>query len=118
MADSCLITLPWPPADLSGHNNGSWWGKSGVVAKHREWARNATMAAKPVVAAEGDIPILVRFVPPSRRGDRTNYPNRCKPVFDGIADALKVNDRRFLPRFEFAEPEKPGRLEITIGAEQ
>ena len=63
----------------------------------------------------GDIVVRIRFVPPDRRGDRTNFGNRCKPVFDGLADALKVNDRRFLPVYEFAEPEKPGRLEITIG---
>lgn len=64
---------------------------------------------------EGDIEIHVRFVPPDQRSDRTNYSNRLKPVFDGIADALKVNDRRFIPTYEYAEPEKPGRLEITIG---
>ena len=65
--------------------------------------------------ADGDIVVTIRFVPPDRRGDRTNYPNRCKPIFDGLADAMKVNDRRFLPAYQFAEPEKPGRLEIVIG---
>lgn len=85
------------------------------MRKHREWARNAVMAANVRVGSDGDIPIKVRFVPPDNRGDRTNFPNRIKPVFDGIADALKVNDRRFLPSFEFAVPEKPGRLEIVIG---
>lgn len=32
------------------------------------------------------------------------------------ADALGVNDRRFLPSFEFAEPEKPGHVLITVEA--
>jgi len=59
--------------------------------------------------------VRVRFIPTNRRGDRVNFPNRCKPIFDGIADALKVNDSRFVPAFEFAEPCKPGRVEITIG---
>ena len=59
-----------------------------------------------MVPAEGDILVHVRFVPPDRRGDRTNYPNRLKPYFDGIAEALDVNDRRFLPSFEFADPDK------------
>lgn len=109
-----MITLPFPPSSLSGHAKGHWRAKSGPTAKHRQWARDATLADRPNVPAAGDIRVHVRFVPPDRRGDRTNYPNRMKPYFDGIADALKVNDARFLPSFEFAEPEKPGRVEVTI----
>ncbi len=62
----------------------------------------------------GDIPVRVRFVPPDRRSDRVNFANRMKPYFDGIADALGVNDVRFLPSYEFAEPEKPGRVEVVL----
>lgn len=113
-----VITLPFPPSSLSGHAKGHWRAKSGPTAKHREWARLATKAAAPATPESGDILIKVRFVPPDRRGDRTNYPNRCKPYFDGIAEALGVNDRRFLPSFTFAEPEKPGRVEITVEALQ
>jgi hypothetical protein len=108
------ITLPWPPASLSGHNTGSWRSKSGIVAKHREWAKLATVAANIRAPATGDIRLLVTFYPPDRRGDRINYPNRCKPMFDGIADGLKVNDSRFLPAYQFAEPEKPGRVVVSV----
>jgi hypothetical protein len=59
--------------------------------------------------------VHVRFVPADRSGDRTNYPNRMKPYFDGIAEALGINDARFLPSYEFADPEKPGRVEVSIG---
>lgn len=109
-----LIELPFPPASLSGHNKGHWHAKSGIVAKHREWARLATLAAGAAVPGEGDIRVAVTFYPPNRRGDRVNYPNRCKPFFDGIADALKVNDSRFLPAFYFGEPEKIGRVVVEI----
>lgn len=109
------IELPWPPSSLSGHNTGHWRTKSGIVAKHREWARNATLAAQAVAPAQGDIRLIVTFYPPDRRGDRVNYPNRCKPFFDGIADALKVNDSRFLPAYQFAEPVKGGRVVVSIG---
>ena len=105
---SAAIHLPWPPSSLSGHNTGHWSAKAGEVRKHRIWARNAVLGAEVVVAAAGDIPIKFRFVPPDNRGDRTNFPNRIKPIIDGIADALRVNDRRFLPSYEFAAPEKPG----------
>lgn len=33
-----------------------------------------------------------------------------------IAEALGVNDARFLPSYEFAEPAKPGRVLVTVGA--
>lgn len=110
-----MISLPFPPSTLSGHAKGHWRAKSGPTAKHREWARLATLAIKPAVPATGDIRVHVRFVPPDRRGDRTNFANRLKPYFDGIADALGVNDARFLPSYEFCAPEKPGRVEVVLG---
>lgn len=113
MADP--IVLPFPSAELSGHNNSSWYMKRATIKKHREWARIATVAVMPPVPAAGDILIHFRFVPPDRRSDRMNFTNRLKPYADGIADALGVNDVRFLPTFEFAEPERPGRVEVTLG---
>lgn len=110
-----MIRLPFPPASLSGHNDGNRWAKAPVVARHREWARYATLEANPIVPPVGDIPVVVTFIPPDRRGDRINFPNRMKPYFDGIADALGVNDKRFIPQFKFAEPEKPGRVEVRFG---
>ena len=111
-----MIVLPFPPAILAGHA-----GFKGGYAKARvtkEWRAKVGMAVLPyaadLVLGEGDIAIAVRFVPPSNRGDRCNFPNRMKPVFDGIADALGVNDSRFVPAYTFAAPEKPGRIEITI----
>lgn len=110
-----MIELPFPPSSLSGHNTGHWRSKSGDVAKFRLWAKNATLAAKVKVPETGDIKVIVAFYPPNRRGDRVNFPNRCKPIFDGIADALKVNDSRFVPSYHFAEPVKNGRVVVTIG---
>jgi len=109
-----VIVLPFPPAGLSGHAKGHWRTKAALTKKHREWGRLATLEAKATAPAEGDIALHVRFVPPHNRGDRTNYPARLKASLDGIADALGVNDRRFIPTFTFAPAEKPGRVEITI----
>lgn len=111
-----MIVLPFPPASLSGHAKGNWWGKSGPTAQCREDALKATLAAKLTVPAKGDIRLHLHFVPPDRRGDRVNFWNRAKSQIDGIAQALKVNDARFLPSMSFGEPEKPGRVEVEIGA--
>lgn len=109
-----MIELPFPPSSLSGHNTGHWRSKSSIVAKHRSWAKLATMAAKPMTPTNGDIRILVTFYPPNRRGDRINFPNRMKPYFDGIADALGVNDSRFVPAYQFGEPIKGGKVIVSI----
>jgi hypothetical protein len=110
-----MIELPWPPSSLSGHAKGHWRAKAAVTAKHRGWAKAATQAAR-IASPEGkgDIRIVVTFYPPNRRGDRVNFPNRMKPYFDGIAEALKVNDSRFLPSYQFAEPVAGGKVVVTL----
>jgi crossover junction endodeoxyribonuclease RusA len=108
------INLPFPPSSLSGHAKGHWRAKAAATKKHRAWAVFATQAVNPPVPTEGDIRVHIRFVPPNKRGDRTNFANRMKPYLDGIAEALGVNDARFLPSYEYADPAKPGRVEVTI----
>lgn len=109
------IVLPFPPASLSGHAKGNWYGKSAFTKHQREYARYLTEEAKITVPARGDIPIHFHFVPANRRGDRINFPIRIKAAVDGIADALGVNDSRFLPSYSFGEPSprKP-RVEVTL----
>lgn len=111
-----MITLPFPPASLSGHAKGGWHGKSAATKHQREWACYVTTEAGVTVPEFGDIPIHFHFVPNSRRGDRVNFPIRIKAAVDGIADALGVNDSRFLPSYSFGDPSprKP-RVEVTIG---
>jgi hypothetical protein len=115
VAGSTLLELPWPPDTLSGHHNVHWRVLQPVKKKHRTWAAMATLAADVVVPAEGDIRVSATFYPPDRRTDRVNMPTRLKPYWDGIADALKVNDRRFLPSYHFAEPVSNARVVIAIG---
>lgn len=110
-----MIVLPFPPSTLSGHAKGNWHGKSSVTKQWREKAAEEVKKVRFPPFADGDIHVSVTFYPPDRRGDRVNFPNRMKPVFDGIADALGVNDSRFIPHYHFCAPEKPGRIEIRIG---
>lgn len=109
-----MIVLPFPPSSLSGHHNAHWRVLQPIKKKHRIWAHLATLDEMPEVPEVGDIRVLVRFYPPDNRGDRTNFSNRMKPYFDGIADGLGVNDRRFVPSYEYFPPEKPGRVEVII----
>jgi Holliday junction resolvase RusA-like endonuclease len=110
-----VIEMPFPPSVLSGHNTGHWWKKSPVVKQFRAWAFLATKEVAPEVPADGDILVSVTFYPPNRRGDRVNFPNRMKPIFDGIADALGVNDNRFVPQYTYGQPTKGGKVSIILG---
>jgi crossover junction endodeoxyribonuclease RusA len=110
-----MIELPWPPASLSGHNNGTYRTKASIIKKHRKHAFEVAKAAKLKVNATGDIPVCVTFHAPNNRSDRINYWGRCKPYFDGIADALGVNDKRFVPAgYRIGENIKGGKVVVTI----
>jgi crossover junction endodeoxyribonuclease RusA len=119
--DPCTIVLPFPPATLSGHAKGHWRSKHGPTKQWRERAAKKAAAlclpdlgdAKPYEPG-GDIRLRITFVPPDRRGDRVNFPNRMKPIFDGIADALGVNDARFVPILDYRPPQKPGWVAIEV----
>jgi crossover junction endodeoxyribonuclease RusA len=118
------ILLPFPDAKLAGHNAGHWSNKNAAVRDHRNWAYIGTLAmrgnravAKRLQATKDDIPLIVTFVPDNNRGDRTNYPNRMKPYYDGIAEALGVNDKRFLPQYVYEPAQKPGHVIVEIGSD-
>lgn len=111
------ITLPFPPAILSGHANGNGrWKKIAETKRWRQLAKDATNDTwKPDLPVEGDIPLRLIFIPPDRRGDRLNFVNRCKAIVDGVADGLGINDRRFLPSIEYRDPKKPGCVIVEVG---
>ncbi|MGV0964212.1 MAG: hypothetical protein ACOYBT_10010 [Polynucleobacter sp.] len=110
-----MIQLDYPPRTLSPNGRAHWRRKAADAKKHREWARLATIAAKPPVAASGPIGMVLTFYPGSRRNrDQDNALASAKPLLDGIADALGVNDSRFAPRVQFAEPVKNPRVIVTF----
>jgi hypothetical protein len=110
---SVLIELPWPAPALSANARVHWRRKSSATKVHRQWAYLATLEVKPK-HPNGDIPVSITFYPPSNRLDRANMPHLVKAYLDGIADAMKVNDRRFLPRYNFAEPVSNPRVVVEI----
>lgn len=119
------IVLPWPDKRLSSNARLHWAAKVAPKKKARADAAVATYGAinggvrelRAALAGDAPIPLTIRFFPPdARRRDRDNMQSSLKHALDGIADALGVDDYRFRPTYEFAAPEKPGRVEVTIGA--
>jgi crossover junction endodeoxyribonuclease RusA len=97
-----------------GHKCGRYYPGPDIIGGYL-WAALATIAADiRAPEGEGDIRVSATFYPPDKRSDRVNMPARLKPYWDGIADALKVNDRRFLPSYHFAEPVSNPRVVVEI----
>ena len=94
------------------------WKKIGEVKRRRSMAMDAAKKEVEktgfVAPADGDIFIHIVFVPSDNRGDRVNFAGRMKAYIDGLAEAIGVNDKRFLPSYEYCAPQKPGEVKIKI----
>lgn len=97
MAASMEVSYPWPHKNLSPNAREHW----STVAKHKTEYRMTcyllTLAAGlRSIPWDGEIHLWVDIFPPDRRArDQDNIISSCKALFDGMADALNVNDRRF-----------------------
>jgi len=111
------IVLPWPPKELSPNARPHHMAKRRALNKARSWGFAAAKEARVSIAA-GDVPVIltVTFCPKTRnKVDQDNAMASCKAYFDGIADALGVNDSLF--RFRepvMAEPVKGGQVIVEI----
>jgi len=110
-----VITLPWPPAKLSPNSRTHWRAKAPVTKAARHDAGWLTKAAGASIDHDGPIPMHLTFrAPDNRHRDRMNVEAACKAYFDGIADALGVNDRRFVPTYAWGENVKGGAVVVTL----
>lgn len=115
-----LITLPFPDRRLNPNcSKGKHWGSTVALRK----AARAGAAALTAAASTGqrfdpavELALVITFVQPDRRArDRDNLLAACKPMLDGVADALGVNDSQFEPvtiRREYGK--KPGAVRVEI----
>ena len=93
------LVLGWPPSNLSP-NARLHWAK---LARAKKQYRNACFSVSKEQLKKfntDSIPeklvLEMTFIPPDRRSyDRDNLVARMKSGIDGLADALKINDKRF-----------------------
>ena len=93
------VILPWPVKDLNPNSRLHWSKVAKAKQNYRKVCWALALNAKIKVSKTGDAPIHLRvtFFPPDKRGrDLDNMFAMMKSAFDGIADALKVNDKRFV----------------------
>lgn len=115
------VALPFPDRRLNPNNSkGRHWASAVALRKAaRVAAAHLTRIARAGHQFEPgqELALVITFIQPDRRArDRDNLLAACKPMLDGVADALGVNDSQFEPvtiRREYGK--KPGAVVIEIG---
>lgn len=112
------LVLPWPHKDLSPNGRVHWARKAAQAKFARTEGYIFAMQAKwhEMVLPEGRLHLWWDFYPPTRRlPDDDNMLSRCKAYRDGIADALRIDDARFVSHpYVKDETRKGGEVRVRI----
>jgi len=112
------ITLPWPPSALNPNTRHAHPAIKWKAAKTYRAACKALAEAHGAVAPDSPkIALWIEFVPPDRRHrDDDNMVASFKAGRDGLAEAMGVDDRRFVCRHTVADT-IGGMVKVSITAE-
>ena len=109
-----VIRLAWPHRDSHPNSRVHWSRRAKANKAMRSAAYYLAKASGIYVPGEGDVAVTLTFYPPdNRRRDRDNLLSNCKAYLDGIADALKVNDSRFVPTIRMSD-KTGGYVEVEV----
>ena len=116
------LVLPWPSRDLHPNSRVFWAVKAKAAkAARRDGCIIALAAGWNTKWPEGTLHVWIDGYPKDRRHrDADGLLTSMKPWLDGVADAMGVNDHRFVPHpWVKDEIRKCGevRLRITGGPE-
>lgn len=118
---SITVTLPWPDTNLSPNSRAHYHVKARYVSD----ARNAAYMAAAAQNPEKLYPPLFRHVeihpPDFRRRDGDNTEAMLKSAFDGIMDALGLDDNMKIitsGSWHVGETRRGGEVVITIGEDR
>jgi len=116
---SGVIVLPWPPKELSPNARVHWAKKSKAAKQYRAECFLLTKKAGIAAPLADEILFALEFVPPDRRKrDDDNLLASCKALRDGVADALGIDDNRFITQLRISrETVKGGEVRVRIQGE-
>lgn len=111
--------VEWPPKQLSPNARGHWSVKSRYARRYRSachaYAHNARVAAGVKLQTGQQLSLSLVFCPPDRRKrDDDNLVAAFKSGRDGIADALGIDDSRFVTTFCIGDPAPGGSVLVEI----
>ena len=110
------VELPWPDRDLHPNARVHWGAKSKATKKARAYAHWVTLGGPKVDCVEftGRFDLWLDFYPPDRRKrDDDGLLAAFKPYRDGIADALEMDDNRFISHPRVMDETRPGGLVVV-----
>ena len=118
---SVTVRLPWPDPGLSPNARLHYMAAARLKAAAKRDACYLTLAAMPRGGRTFATPLPMRwtFCPPDRRHrDRDNIIASCKAAADGIAQAIGMDDRHFVPTYHMGEPVRGGVVIVTFGGQE
>lgn len=109
------VTLPWPPKECSPNARGHWSKKAKAAKAYRHACRTLALAARLAIPeGPGAVHLFLDFYPPDRRArDDDNLTAAFKSGRDGLADALKVDDKHFVCH-PYLKTEVGGMVKVRI----
>ena len=111
---SNTIKFPWPPKELSPNARVHWAVKAAKVKLYRSYYYYLTKQSG-IKVNDNPIELFITFNPPDKRKrDMDNCLASIKSGLDGLAEALKVNDRNFLLHLKMSDS-FDGSVDIAIG---
>jgi crossover junction endodeoxyribonuclease RusA len=113
-----IITLPWPKRELSPNSPAHYMVKHKAKKEYRQecaWQARE-QGVKQDWPQAGKIGVHLHFVPPNRtRRDHDNLIASMKAGLDGLADAMGVDDSRFVISSDISE-DVGGMVKVTLEA--
>lgn len=112
-----IVNLPWPPKELSPNARMHWSKKSKAAKMYRA---TCSLLVRQALIVKPDVPgrlhLWLTFLPPDRRHrDDDNMIAAFKSGRDGIADALGIDDKRFICH-PFVSDQTGGVVRVSVTA--
>ena len=93
------LVLGWPPSDLSPNKRLHWTKLAAAKKQYRkdcETLSKEQLKKYKLKELPEKLVLEMTFIPPDKRNyDRDNLVARMKSGIDGLADAMRINDKRF-----------------------
>lgn len=110
-----IITLPWPPKELSPNARVHWAPKARAVKKYKADCIILCKAAKIHKLDAFEITLFITFFPPNnRKQDGDNMLASIKPAIDAISFCTGVDDSKFKFEIWKGDQIKGGEVHIKL----
>lgn len=112
-----VVELPWPSRTLHPNARPHWAKKASATKAARFAAREMAKPIGRIEASAIKVTCIFSPPPPKRNRDLDGLLSSCKAYFDGIADAIGIDDSRFRHQAPaWGEPVKGGNVRILLEA--